>query len=92
MMSQLLEDEPGRPRLQRNASSPDYELEPALPYVAPGVGNDVNAQVSAPCCQRAVQNAEHADHDNISPALVRVKQPENHSLGQNGDGKVAGRA
>src|ERR1035438_5216706 len=76
---------PGRSRFawdedRRIPLLPNHSLQPAAPYVGPGMDDDVCTQVSAPGCQRSEENPQHADHDHIDPALIGVKQTKHHTL------------
>ena len=48
------------------------------------MGDDVCAQVFAPCGKDAIENSEDAYHDYIGPSLVAVEQAEHQSLTENG--------
>ncbi len=51
--------------------------------------HNVCAEIPAPCCQSAIQSPRHADHEDVAPALIAVKQSEDEALRQNGHYNIA---
>ena len=54
--------------------------------------NHVGAQIAPPSSQDSVKDAQRKDHDDLFPALVSMREPEDRSLQHNSERQAAGRA
>src|SRR3984957_20936512 len=76
-----------RPEASRKTGSRRREQEKsqvALENIGPGVGDHAGAQIAPPGDQRAVQNSQRHDHDDLFPALIGVGQAKNRALQNDG--------
>ena len=56
------------------------ESEVAFEDIGPGMSDHAGSQVAAPRDERAIQDSERRDDDDLFPTLVRMREAKNYAL------------